>query len=225
MMPKREVNVLFLDDTCVTRKILARVRNWRKPNLRLWFRSKDVSSIAKYIRDLNQIDSSIKIDHSIGLFEWSIDGATVRPVTDVGLRAMVSRMDSQGLEFVIVGQGPRCKNRFVGFHDALNRQDLPDKFYKVRWFGDGDELERYCDEIGLFEFHLDDPNRFEKTSHVENGASVYRELSTRRLIYKDMLHKTHYEVFDKFGRHLGEMSIQGVLDCSRVDVSKRIDVS
>lgn len=224
-MPKREINILFLGDTCVTRKILAKVRDWRKPNLRLWFRSEEVSSIAKYIRDLNKIDSSIEIDHSISLFEWDIKGATVQPVTDIGLMAMVSRIASQGLEFVIVGQELRYKNQFVGFHDALNRRDLPDKFYKVRWFGDGDELERYCDEIGLFEFHLDDPNHFKKTSYVKDGASVYRELSTRRLIYKDMLHKTHYEVFDKFGHHLGEMSLQGVLDYSKADESKRLNVS
>ncbi|MCL1493049.1 MAG: hypothetical protein M1G31_20150 [Pseudanabaena sp. Salubria-1] len=48
---------------------------------------------------------------------------------------------------------------------------------------------------------LKDTTRFEKTSIICQGRSVYREISTQYFWYLDNLHKSHFEIFDPTGKH------------------------
>jgi hypothetical protein len=48
---------------------------------------------------------------------------------------------------------------------------------------------------------LKDTTRFEKTSIICQGRSVYRELSTQYFWYLDNLHRSHFEIFDPTGKH------------------------
>lgn len=48
---------------------------------------------------------------------------------------------------------------------------------------------------------LKDTTRFEKTSIIWQGRSVYREISTQYFWYLDNLHKSHFEIFDPTGKH------------------------
>lgn len=81
---------------------------------------------------------------------------------------------------------------------------------------------------GVFTFALDDETRFEKCKGIDpvQGASVYKELKTGHYWYKDMFHKNHYEVFGKGGReHLGEADLEGILDKTKADKKKHINVA
>lgn len=74
---------------------------------------------------------------------------------------------------------------------------------------------------------LRDYARFEKTSIVVQGRTVYRELITDRYWYVDNLHigKTaHLEVFDKTGKHIGEADLQGNLNTVKKDLAKTIQL-
>ena len=49
--------------------------------------------------------------------------------------------------------------------------------------------------------------------------------SLTKLVGSIMLHKTHYEVFDKTGRkHLGEANLEGTIDSGKADPSKHLDI-
>ena len=67
-------------------------------------------------------------------------------------------------------------------------------------------------------------SRYARAEQIFQGEPVYREQKAGHLIYLDHLHKTHYEVFDPQGKHLGEMSLNGDLDRSKADPNKRLSV-
>jgi len=74
---------------------------------------------------------------------------------------------------------------------------------------------------------LRDSTRFEKTSGVIQGRTIYRELRTDRYWYADNLHigkAAHLEVFDKTGKHLGEADLRGNLNTLKKDLSKTIQL-
>jgi hypothetical protein len=74
---------------------------------------------------------------------------------------------------------------------------------------------------------LRDSTRFEKTSVMVQGRTVYRELMTDRYWYVDNLHigkAAHLEVFDKTGKHIGEADLQGNLNTVKKDLAKTIQL-
>ncbi len=76
---------------------------------------------------------------------------------------------------------------------------------------------------------LRDVTRFQKTSlPTVQGRAVYKESATGRYWYVDNLHfgkAAHLEVFDKFGKHIGEAKLEGVIDESKKDTNKSINAS
>ena len=77
---------------------------------------------------------------------------------------------------------------------------------------------------GKKEFSLNDMSLFQKTNsiYMPTKQRVYREIRTGRYWYLDALHKNHYEVFDANDNHIGEASLDGVLDYSKADKSRSI---
>ena len=65
------------------------------------------------------------------------------------------------------------------------------------------------------------PDRFDKTSKCVQGQPVYTERDTNYTWYLDNLHKDHFEVFNRQGKHLGEANSEGILDTTKIDSSKR----
>ena len=75
----------------------------------------------------------------------------------------------------------------------------------------------------IFSFSLKDKRRFQKCANIApvQGSSVYKEIATGYYWYKDNFHRTHYEVFDSFGKkHLGEASLDGIIDKGKADKGK-----
>lgn len=71
---------------------------------------------------------------------------------------------------------------------------------------------------------IEKDSRFKKSSHYPmKGAVVYEEIETGNLWYKDTYHtgkSAHFEVFNSVGIHLGEASLDGVLDRNKADKNK-----
>lgn len=69
--------------------------------------------------------------------------------------------------------------------------------------------------------------RFRRTIKRNQGRVVYQERSTGRQYCVDNLHHSaaaHLEVFDAAGRHIGEASTTGVLDMSKADALKTLEM-
>lgn len=67
----------------------------------------------------------------------------------------------------------------------------------------------------VYSFSLKDGSRFKKDGRVVQGQNVYKEIGTGYYWYLDNLHKTHYEVFDRNGQHIGTANTDGVIDPSK----------
>ena len=165
-----------------------------------------------------------KRSNTIGYYEWDLSAVRAEKITSNGLKALIHRSTIQQIQFAILGNSPKCKGRMVYFVDAPQRKDLPNSWQSCRWMTTYNDIVKHCHEQGVFDFDLADTSRFSQTDKIVQGARVYKELSTGRLVYLDNFHKTHYEVFSSRGAHLGEMSLGGKLNQSTADNQKRLDL-
>lgn len=72
---------------------------------------------------------------------------------------------------------------------------------------------------------LNDKKRFKKTSIIFQGRNIYCEYSTGHYWYIDNFHpgqSAHFEVFDKQRKHIGEADLEGNIDKTKCDKTKRI---
>jgi hypothetical protein len=77
-------------------------------------------------------------------------------------------------------------------------------------------------------FLTGNPTRFQRTSTIVKGATVYLELATDYRWYIDTFHDTapHFEVFNAQKEHLGEADIHtGIIDSSKKDAKKNNKIS
>lgn len=223
-----EVNVYLHDLSQNSLAIAKKVRAWGTRNVRLWVSKEAMSQsplrrIVVQWRDRNVIEENVQVDHTIRYYEWDLETVGIDPITSEGLKALILRCRTQNLRFVILGEGAKIKNRFAGFVDASQCSDLPDGWHVCEWVTTYEALLELCQQRGVFDFDLNS-SRFARARQGGQSETVYKELKTGNLIYLDRLHKTHYEVFDSQGKHLGEMSLNGVLDRSAADPSKRLNV-
>jgi len=74
---------------------------------------------------------------------------------------------------------------------------------------------------------LRDIVRFEKITLLQAGRRVYKETESQFYWYVDNFHfgqAAHLEVFDSRGLHFGEANIEGIIDSTKKDLDKRIDL-
>lgn len=224
-----EVNVYLHGLSQDSLAIAKKVRAWGARKVRLWvseenLRQSPFKGLVANWRDGHVIDQNVQVDNSISYFEWDLKTVGIDPITSEGLKALVQRCRTQNLQFVILGEGAKSKDRFSGFVDAPQRPDLPDGWHVCEWVTTYEELLVLCQQRGVFDFDLTNVSRFVRAGQGGQCETVYRELKTGNLIYLDRLHKTHYEVFDPQGKHLGEMSLNGDLDRTMADPNKRLNV-
>jgi len=94
-------------------------------------------------------------------------------------------------------------------------------------------------ELGLIEYDpscgrspldtetiLINKGRFNKTNYKNQGRAVYQEKKTSYYYCVDNLHQqgAHLEVFNANGEHVGEASLRGVLDTSKIDRTKTLSL-
>lgn len=74
---------------------------------------------------------------------------------------------------------------------------------------------------------LSNIKKFKKTMKKFQGRIIYHEINYGRYWYVDNLHygkAAHIEVFDGNGQHIGEASLEGLIDFSKQDPNKRINL-
>lgn len=222
------LNVYFNVVDEVTLPILKELRMLRSRSIKMWFDKgkKENDKYLAQIRDKTMVQHAC-IDNEIQYYTWDVTTTSITPVHN-GLKHLISRCVTDGTQFVCIDTEEHCNNQLVLFRDAIHKEELPDQFVKVPCFCKKDVFFDYCKRKNVFNFSLENARLFEKCNGITpvQGAAVYRELSTGRYWYQDMLHKTHYEVFDKTGKkHLGEADLEGELDTSKKDTSKKAIIS
>lgn len=222
------VNVYFCNMSNATLPIFNELRHLRNRNLKLWFSDADRSLVAKFqVRDVNFIRHD-SLDHNLGCYRWNIETEEIVPLYENdGLRHLVSRYTNDKTSFICVDNSFCTNNQLVLFQDARHKADYPKEFVKIPCFNELEGVLGYLESHNVFSFSLDDSMRFKKVSGAKQvqGANIYKEISTGRYWYKDMLHRNHYEVFDKTGReHLGEADMNGILDSNKADKTKSISI-
>lgn len=225
------VNLYIHEPSSALLEIASEVREWRTPKVRLWVSDDDMRNCDATVRriigtwlDHRIVDQNVQVDNSVGYYEWDVSAVQIGVIASNGLKALVQRCMSQNMQFAVLGDSAKCKGRMTCFVDAPQKLDLPCSWLNCRWMTTYDEVLQFCHEQGVFDFDLSDTSRFCPTGKSEQGAPIYKELSTGNLIYLDNMHKTHYEVFSPIGRHLGEMSLNGQLDRLAADNRKRLDI-
>ncbi len=223
---------LYIHKPCAASvKIAEDIRGWETSKVCLWLSTDDMEDCEVSVRrviqqwhDCHFVGQNIQINHSIQYYEWDSSAVRVEEIASEGLKALMQRRAQHNTQFVVLGESKKIKRRMTCFFDAPQRTDLPDTWYMFRWLTSYDEVLQFCQAQGVFDFDLNNVSLFRKTRRIEHGEPVYEELSTGNFIYFDNLHKTHYEVFSPTGRHLGEMSLNGTLDCLTADSNKYLSL-
>ena len=217
------LNVYFKILDSITLPILEELREKRYKGIKCWFKDNDKDQKpVLYIRD-SKIILHQHTDKSLTCYNWDITTHQVLPEHD-GLEHLAWRHLQLNEDFVCIDNCSHCNDQLVLFQDAPHKKDYPQTFIKVPCFHQTKDLMDYAQAKGAFSFTLKDNNRFKKCNSINpiQGAIVYKEIATGHFWYLDMFHKTHYEVFDHTGKHLGEANLDGVLDTKQKDNNKTI---
>lgn len=220
-----KINVYIKTVDAVTIPIISQLRHIRHPNLILWIDEEYRNNkLFLHWKDKHIIEHPL-LKPEIVCHEWDVDSCAVLPYINNGMRHVLSRCCTEHVDFIIVDSVSHPKNRITLFRDAPHHADLPDRFFKFPSFCSIDPLLDYCEVNGFLPFTLKDESCFLPATGISpvQGAVVYKEIKTGRYWYRDMLHKNHYEVFDKTGQtHLGEADMDGNLDLSKSDSRKKL---
>lgn len=219
-----KINVYFKVIDEITLPILLWIHKVRSRNIQIWYDKNIKGDKAVISKIKTKLDIEFEgTDGSISFFEWQLSQNGVECLY-CGLKDLISRNCSHKTDFIIIDNISRSNSQMILFRDAVHKAELPDLFLKIPCFTSVDEIYDYCKIQGIFAFSLEDKTKFSYENGIDpvQGAKVYKEISTGKLWYIDMLHKDHYEVFDSTGKiHIGEASIDGQIDTSKKDSNKK----
>ena len=158
-------------------------------------------------------------------YKWDLLVESASPIYKEDIRGLLNIMScNSGITFCIYDHTSYPKDTLTIFRDCLNKPEYPDTFFKLKSFSTVESALDFFKANNIIPyFTLEGNCDFEITKiQPVQGASVYRQKKTGHLWYLDNLHKTHFEVFESQGKkHLGEATIDGVLDRSKEDCKKR----
>ncbi len=214
MTNMKEINIYF---SVIDLSILKKLRSLRLKHVKLWFSSNlptKYNKIVRYIKDANFIEKNCRIGSEYSFHQWVSESESVCRV-DSCLKYLIWRHKEYNSDFIIIDKKDGTLTFFV---DVKNNESFPDAFYTVDCFNSFDALFTHLDYCFLLDY-----SKFRRTSKVQRGGRVYKEISTNYFWYLDTLHRNHYEVFDKSGKHIGEATLSGEIDKSKADKAKTID--
>ncbi len=208
------VNVYVAEPSAFCDEI-KKIRDAKIKGLKLYFiDNNDVPAYCRRMKDVKFLSSNINDTFS---FNWDKNKRAAIPISN--MTPFLNCMDSIGGYNVMLGI--YCSDIF--FKDNIRESSLPDKFYRISFFPDFDSLKKYCYTNRFIYFSLDTGD-FNKLGKKEQGQPIYKELRTGFYWYLDNLHKNHYEVFDRNCKHVGEASLEGVLDRSKAVPGRTISL-
>lgn len=166
--------------------------------------------------------------NDVAYFLWLLNSSESKPLNG-SLLAEIPEQWTENDQFLIISfsnEHDNQKRKFLPIYkDAWHQKDLPN-FYKIDFVTDFQELELWLATHQNSDFSLLDRSRFEKTKFNSQGARIYQEIKTKWFWYLDMLHKNHYEVFDKTGKnHLGTADLDGEISDKKKDNNRTIDIT
>lgn len=128
-------------------------------------------------------------------------------------------------KFVLLDDVIYPKGYKTFFLDKVKDCNYPDRFYKLPSFSTYSDVLSYGISKNFIKpFSLENKKKFQKTKLIEQGAFVYKELTTGYFWYLDNLHKDHYEVFDSNGKHIAEAGMDGKMNPKRQIKGRTIQV-
>lgn len=221
-MPKTKANIFFRVINNQTESILNALRTDRLP-VTIWMEQPNLATVAAHYkrRDIQPIEHSGTASHP-PCYIWDVTTSSAT-VDYGGIRHMVYQHKCFGTDFIMVDSNSYACNQLVVFHDCTQDPSFPETFYKIPVYNDYSILKQYIDSIPE-KFTLKDNPQFNKTSYINQGQTVYREDQTGRYWVLDNLHKSHYEVFDSQGIHIGDADLDGNLDSTKQDKKKKLDL-
>jgi len=150
--------------------------------------------------------------------QWMLDDLSVQLANDI-LSEIAERCDLYPEETYLLlnfANALSTENEFVSvFKDAKHLRHLPGQFIQIPHVTEQDELEIWLVTNHQLAFSLLDKIRFQRTSYVQQGKPIFREIDTGHLWYLDNFHKDHYEVFNAQRQHIGIADLQGKIDSSK----------
>ena len=207
------VNIYVADPSLFCDEI-KKIRDAKIKGLKLYFiDNKDVPDYCRRMKDVKFLPCNIGDTFS---FNWDKRNRTA--ICTNKMTPFLNCIDSiVGCKVML---GNYCSDIF--FKDNIRDNSLPNKFYRIPSFIDFNGLKTYCFKNSYLTFSLNLGYLFEKTNKREQGQSIYKELNTGYYWYLDNLHKDHYEVFDKNCNHIGEASMEGILDRNKAEPGRTI---
>lgn len=224
-----ECYLYFNEHTEDAKALFECLRAIRSPKLRLllsdnvynnWFQNRFGGVCA-----LDVIKASDKKGEYCICYSWDVNNPQINPLYTEDIRGLVNIMSANSdIVFCIYDHASYPKDTLTIFRDIINIPEYPDAFYKLKSFSNIGSILSYFKANDIVpSFSLEGNDEFEITTIPPvQGASVYRQKRTGFLWYLDNLHKTHFEVFELQGKkHIGEATIDGELDRSKKDSTKR----
>jgi hypothetical protein len=204
---------IFISDTSHFKKILVYLSDINHPDIRILYSTKtDFDKNTKLILSHNRTAQNVS-DNNVGdetCIEWDKTTHKISYAPD-DLCHAVRKIGKESACYVL---GMNAVKR-IFFFDASHKLDLPKEFIHIHQITNLDEVKEELEKCGIKSFSLKDTSLF--THHKKE---CYKCNDTGHYWYMDKLHKDHYEVFDSTGKHLGEASMQGILDADKADNKK-----
>lgn len=211
---------IFFENLCdESIAILRQIRKEQLP-VKLWLANDDLGLRKKHrMRDVGLIEHE-ETDRAAGCYAWDAATATITPMYN-GAEHLPAHINQVGDKFVYVCIPAPQRGCMIIFQDGLHHHEYPKGFFKIPAFGDFQTLKNYLD--GLPEiFELNNNPRFRSTGKEYQGKVIYQEKDTQYYWYLDNFHRTHYEVFNNIGEHIGEADLNGNINFKKKEKKKKL---
>jgi hypothetical protein len=208
---------VFISDTSDFKKILVYLSDINHPNIRVLYSAETrFDDGTKRILNNNRTAENVSrapIEDECCI-EWDKDTHKIGYDVPTDVSHAIRKIGNEPACYVL---GANAVKR-IFFFDARHKPDLPKEFIHIHQITNLGELKKELRSCGIEPFSLKDTSLF--THHKEE---CYKCNDTGHYWYMDKFHKNHYEVFDSTGKHLGEASMQGILDADKADNKKRLE--
>lgn len=210
-----------------TFQIIRFLRSTYSDTFKFWFSSVDFQDL-RILRwkDKGNIETILK-DATLLYFEWNISIPQFTQLYN-GESYLYSLQSLVNDNILILDNQSISKNQYALIVDSQYNNSFP-KVLLFPYITNSSDVCNYCKTTWNRTFNifsLKDANRFQISEKLtrKEGTYVAQEKATGYYWYMDMLHKTHYEVFDVQGLHMSEANLEGEFIPNSKHKGRKIDL-
>lgn len=186
-----------------------------------FYLDKEVNQLRIKLSKNNAIDIETKnlIDNNCCYFQWNFDNFKVDYCFKILKEITERKAQFDSEQYLLINFNnsiEHCRERILIFKDAKQFQNLPFNFVHIDFVSDFLELEIWLETNHIGQFSLLDKNKFVRTTFVQQGKPVFKEILTNNYWYIDNFHKNEYEVFNSNRQHIGVADLNGDLDTTKL---------